>query len=658
MLLVAFTTGAWADEVVVNSSQSAYVDASNSTTNYNGASDAVTSLQINNTQFRDWSSGSDGSMKFNSGGKVALYKFALSSLKSLGTISNVTFTIKGQTNDAGNKATSPVRVLGYNPTWDASTITQATLTNNGSKETLKGTVAGAGSFQPLNDTGGLTINAGETTLNVNATTYVLSAIDADNDYVTIALAVNLGRIAYLEKTAKLTVTYTNETTYDVTFSETNGVAAVVKISGTDVTSGTKLSNGSYDFIATAKGYEDYNGSFIVSGASKNVEFTLIAKEVYSYIVNATADDVILEQLVSGSNYKNDVVYYHYKQVLNNNGTLYQAPAISSGYKTSFVLDSNDKIVSHIYTQPTTPITNIVFLAEGEDLFTRGIGSSADTRCSMGAGGYASEKTSFVTLSPGRYNLVLSNRCSGDRTGIHKFYKGDDAEPFFSADGAGYNSERKFEDLILTEATTLYMQGGDNNQYVDWIYVVKTAEVATIPSSGIGTIASAYAIDCANLPSGVKAYQVTEVEGEGATLKEVKEAVAPGTGLILRGTAGVYEIPVVAEGTDISSTNELEAAVTATTLEDGKFYIMQGGQFHLVENTADEAARTVPAGKAYLPAGTNTAKSISLSFGEITDISEAEAAKATVAAEGKFIENGKLVIVKNGQKFNAAGALLK
>jgi hypothetical protein len=45
-------------------------------------------------------------------------------------------------------------------------------------------------------------------------------------------------------------------------------------------------------------------------------------------------------------------------------------------------------------------------------------------------------------------------------------------------------------------------------------------------------------------------------------------------------------------------------------------------------------------------------------GGITGVENVEAAAEAKAKEGKFIENGKLVIVKNGQKFNAAGAQVK
>ena len=193
---------------------------------------------------------------------------------------------------------------------------------------------------------------------------------------------------------------------------------------------------------------------------------------YSYSVKAKSGNTVLKELSSGSNFKGESVTYYWPAVLNVNGVLYTAPAVSSAYKGSFTLDSDNKEININYTASET-VKNLVFLAEAEDLFTVGTGSAADSRCSMGKGGYCSSKTAFVTLPAGTYYLVLSNRCSGNRTGIHKFYKGNEAEPFFSADGNGYNAQRESGEFVLNEETTIYMSGGDNNQYVDYLYIYGT-----------------------------------------------------------------------------------------------------------------------------------------------------------------------------------------
>ena len=178
--------------------------------------------------------------------------------------------------------------------------------------------------------------------------------------------------------------------------------------------------------------------------------------------------------------------------------------------------------------------------------------------------------------------------------------------------------------------------------------------ATIPTSGYGTIASAYALDCANLPAGLKAYKVTGLTTTTVTLAEVTEAVAANTGLILKGTAGTYDIPVAATGTDISATNLLKAAVTATEIAANEAYILQGGLFHLVN-----AASTIPAGKAYLLASDITgggARSLNFTFdataikavegeiqnGEFYNVAGQRVAQPT---KGLYIVNGKKIVVK-------------
>lgn len=278
-----------------------------------------------------------------------------------------------------------------------------------------------------------------------------------------------------------------EGNYDVTSANytvqwvLDGTNTVIK---EDVRSGEVDSNITLDssdlasfWASTQKYYyvsDDADGKEVADDGSTVVTVTVREAYNWSYTIIASTG----ETLSTGTGVEGEVTYYHYKQVINHNGTLYKANkdntgVDTNGYKSKFTLDENNKVITKTYSQPTTPITNLVFLAEGEDLFTSTTGSSADTRCSMGAGGYASSKTAFVTLPAGTYYLVMSNRCTNTRTGIHNFYKGDDANPFFAADGNGYNAERESGEFTLDETTTLYMQGGDANQYVDWLYIYGT-----------------------------------------------------------------------------------------------------------------------------------------------------------------------------------------
>ena len=211
--------------------------------------------------------------------------------------------------------------------------------------------------------------------------------------------------------------------------------------------------------------------------------------------------------------------------------------------------------------------------------------------------------------------------------------------------------------------TFGFEGVGDGTVTSWLCVdnftmkfVHAAPIAvTIAASGYSTIASASALDCANLPDGLKAYKVSSISASAVTLEEVKTAVAAGTGLVLNGTASTaYAIPVVASGTDISATNKLKAAVTATEVAANAAYVLKGGKFCLVN-----AASTVPAGKAYLLASDvpASARDLSIIFdGGATAIdgvavSESnngavynlQGQRVTKAQKGLYIQNGKKVL---------------
>ena len=181
----------------------------------------------------------------------------------------------------------------------------------------------------------------------------------------------------------------------------------------------------------------------------------------------------------------------------------------------------------------------------------------------------------------------------------------------------------------------------------------------IASSGYSTIAKDVAFDCANLPEGLKAYKVPNISSTAVTLEEVTTAVAAGTGLILVGQPKTaYSIPLVASGTDISSTNKLHAAVTATDVAANEVYILKGGKFCKVTG-----ASTVPAGKAYLLASDVPASAPELVFdfgGEVTGINSIANSQELKAnspiynlagqrvaqpTKGLYIVNGKKVVIK-------------
>jgi hypothetical protein len=137
---------------------------------------------------------------------------------------------------------------------------------------------------------------------------------------------------------------------------------------------------------------------------------------------------------------------------------------------------------------------------------------------------------------------------------------------------------------------------------------------------------------------------------------------------LKGDAGSYNIPIVGSSTTDVSANLMKAGTGAAISAEGSKTknVLGVSDNGTAGDTSDDFAEfqkitatsaTVAKGKAYLQFNEELA-SRSLYFeDEVTGIANVEAAAETKANEGKFIENGKLVIVKNGVKYNVAGAKL-
>ena len=297
------------------------------------------------------------------------------------------------------------------------------------------------------------------------------------------------------------------------------------------------------------------------------------------------------------------------------------------------------------------------------------GTNAFENWTDAAGGLVGQMSQTIKMLPnGVYKLQIAALV---RTVNGQFIYGKSNGKTYKTSLSGANEiANDYTVFVVVEDNQLEIGLDMNGAGADWAVIdnvrltfapADATVPATIPTSGYGTIASAYPLDCANLPDDLKAYKVTELTTTTVTLQEVTTAVAAGTGLILKGTAGqTYDIPVVASGIDISETNKLKAAVTATTLADGSFYILKSGKFCKVENAADEAARTVPAGKAYLLASDvpspDPARSLNFTFdataikaveseaqnGEFYNVAGQRVAQPT---KGLYIVNGKKIVVK-------------
>ena len=197
-----------------------------------------------------------------------------------------------------------------------------------------------------------------------------------------------------------------------------------------------------------------------------------------------------------------------------------------------------------------------------------------------------------------------------------------------------------------------------------ITVQRASVSVTVTNAGYATYVPSCDLDFSE--TSIKAYKV-KVNTKGVATMTKVDNVPAGTPVLLYKDGGATEDIPVMTGAAAVSDNDLVAG-NATTATDG-VATTDGDYTNMILNNVGgnvgfyfANGQTVAVGRAYLHiakdmAPATTARMAMFFTGGITGVENVEAAAEAKAKEGKFIENGKLVIVKNGQKFNAAGAKL-
>lgn len=391
--------------------------------------------------------------------------------------------------------------------------------------------------------------------------------------------------------------------------------------------------------------------------------TVVFREAatYSYTVNEVFGDIILRSTMASS-YESAAIKVPYRKYNVDNGQLYSKDATNKEYNYSFSLTKDEQLEKISYTA-VNGVDNVVFISEGEDIegLTPITTGNTAIRSSNSASAYAAADTKITTLPAGKYKIHAILYDASKNPNSHFIFNAGETQIADLNCTVVNIQEVESSEFNLIETTDIILKAvGNNNIGLDAIYIVKTGDATTsvpvaIKTTGT-TFSSAYAIDCANLPSGVKAYKVTNMTATQVTAEEVTEAVAPNTGLILVATAAdSYDIPVAASGTDISATNLLKAAVAAKTVAANEAYGLSDGVFKKL------GAGTIPAGKAYLLAeDIASAPELSIVFGaEATGVADVRSKMEDVRGEvynlagqrvaqpqkGLYIQNGRKVILK-------------
>ena len=189
----------------------------------------------------------------------------------------------------------------------------------------------------------------------------------------------------------------------------------------------------------------------------------------------------------------------------------------------------------------------------------------------------------------------------------------------------------------------------------------------ISAAGWATYCSPYALDLEHATGLTGAYIVTG--GKNGVLKttSVKGGTVPAnTGLLLKGAEGTATIPIVGNSSTNVDDNKLVGVTSNTPLPAEEGYVLMASPKLGFYKNAN--AFTVGANTAYLPIDfddndDNNTPARSAFFGFEEDPTainaiEATEAKAEGLKDGKFLENGKIIIVKNGVKYGANGQILK
>ena len=158
-----------------------------------------------------------------------------------------------------------------------------------------------------------------------------------------------------------------------------------------------------------------------------------------------------------------------------------------------------------------------------------------------------------------------------------------------------------------------------------------------------------------LDANTTAYVATEENGGTVTMTPLAGGVPSGTPVILKTTSSADSYKMTLTKESLEPYEDLGNLLTwETSAVSNKYrlgYGAEGVGFYPYSGTPSSGA-------VILNVSSNQARSLRIVFGgEITDINEVKT-EVKAAKDGKFIENGKLVIFKNGKKFNAAGQIIK
>ena len=441
--------------------------------------------------------------------------------------------------------------------------------------------------------------------------------------------------------------------YTITYHDGESVTQT-GLSGTNIS--TSVSNAT---IVEAYSWAS-NQSNALSSVSYSYEYTASSFDYTVKAVSAGGDE--LKTIASGTS--TEAVTVSYPRAFQIDDVWYTCPSTNNFSVEATSLNPNPTIT---YTADES----IIYFKEAEAITSSQNMSSAS--CSGGTYvDYYAGPTSVSISETGVYELETNVVSRNSKSSLEVYPAEGTASIAQIAKNGSLGIRTCFFNALAGTTVRVggpyYTEKFQNSLGFDYVLIRRTGDLsvsATIGSTGYTTFASAYPLDLTNLPYGLTAYYVaSDAIGDNTVTLTAKsdEAVAAGTGLILAGTASTpYNIPVVASGTDISASNLLVGCTSemALTTNANLYVLVNNGGTAEFQSLKTHGA-TIPAGKAYLNAGTSEAGALKIVFAdqeetgiETVQVSEPEAngyynlagQRVAKATKGLYIVNGKKVIMK-------------
>lgn len=464
------------------------------------------------------------------------------------------------------------------------------------------------------------------------------------------------------------------TTYRATFVETANLSPAITIysdseKSETITNGLLEDKTTYYYTALLEGYNDYEGSFTVNGADPTVNFTMEAKEQYTYNVyavnsdNEPLSDTPIATVTAYAGVTSGLTWSKYVKINDKwyvtSETQFKTTVTESGTK-NVVFDESD--VTYFYEMESLTRSGGAYLTETAETYSNG----SRLRLSKGS------TYSTPALSGGTYELTIPwQNINGSAAEVYVYTK--DANGNLSAvlatlEATGSTTNTFTTSIAVQEGYSIAFNGDEgsnnNNARMDYMTLKKTSEAPeqiTIPENvkGFGTYVTTNALDF----SGVEGLEAYIAEGENSSKVYVTKVdeVPAGTPIIVKGTSGVtYSVPVGTCTTEFT-TNMLHGSATEThtvTLGEVVYaFNKTSGNLNLVN-----AGVVIPAKKAYFLSmfdgnDSNQAKEIAF-FGEEetavssvnADVQKADARLFNAAGQQVTGAYKGLVIDENGNKY--------